>query len=137
MIFAAAKPSLKRRLALTLLLPLCAILMALDCPEPRRRGLLGFAFERESSGTDGGGAQWLRSQKVFKSIEPDPKNAHDPGNPAKPKRFYTNTFPIQSFLWSDYGAQPGTAYRFRILPMYGKPGALTTPCERFIASSRE
>jgi PLD-like domain len=35
-------------------------------------------------------------------------------------------FPVQSFLWGDYGAEPGTRYRFRILPMYGRPGALTT-----------
>ena len=37
-----------------------------------------------------------------------------------------NDFPIQSFLWGDYGSQPGTQYRFRIQPMYGTPGALTT-----------
>jgi phosphatidylserine/phosphatidylglycerophosphate/cardiolipin synthase-like enzyme len=103
-----------------------AILMALDCPEKRRQGLLGFAFEREIVGPAASGPQWLRSQKVFKSIEPDPKNAHDPNDPSKPKRFYTNAFPIQSFLWSDYGALPGATYQFRILPMYGKPGALTT-----------
>ncbi len=99
------------------------ILIALDCKESRRKGLLGFAFKRAVAG---GGAKYLRSQKVFQSVVPDPKNAHDPADPTKPARYYTNIFPIQSFLWGDYAASPGTKYRFVIEPMYGKPGALTT-----------
>ncbi|HEX6534015.1 MAG TPA: phospholipase D-like domain-containing protein [Gemmatimonadaceae bacterium] len=100
-----------------------AVLMAIDCPEPRRIGLRGFAFQREVVGS-GKPAKWLRSTKVFKSIEPDPKNARDPHDPTQPKRFYTNEHPVQSFLWGDYGAEPNTTYRFRIYPMYGAPGAL-------------
>ena len=100
------------------------ILLALDCPEPRRNGLLGFAFSREVVGV--GTAKWLRSHKVFKSVVPDPKNAMDPTDPTKPRRFYTNEFPVQSFLWGDYAATPDTVYRLRITPMYGKPGALTS-----------
>ncbi|PYR62012.1 MAG: hypothetical protein DMF91_08195 [Acidobacteria bacterium] len=100
------------------------LLLALDCPEPRRKGLLGFAFSREVVGV--GTAKWLRSQKVFKSVVPDPKNAMDPTDPTKPRRFYTNEFPVQSFLWGDYAATPDTVYRLRITPMYGKPGALTS-----------
>jgi phosphatidylserine/phosphatidylglycerophosphate/cardiolipin synthase-like enzyme len=87
---------------------------------------MGFAFEREMIGPGGTGPKWLRSQKVFKSVVPDPKSAVDPNDPRRSQRFYTNDFPIQSFLWGDYGAAPGTTYRFRILPMYGKPGALTS-----------
>lgn len=102
------------------------VLIALDCLEGRRKGLKGFAFQRELVGPGGTGPKWLRSQKVFKSVEPDPKNAHDPNDPTKSKRFYTNDFPVQSFLWGDYAASPDTTYRFRILPMYGNPGALTS-----------
>jgi len=102
------------------------VLVALNCTEERRKGLTGFAFEREMIGPGGTGPKWLRSQKVFKSIVPDPKNALDPNDPKKRQRFDTKDFPIQSFLWGDYGAAPDTAYRFRILPMYGKPGALTS-----------
>jgi len=102
------------------------VLVALNCSEERRKGLMGFAFEREMIGAGGTGPKWLRSQKVFKSVVPDPKSAVDPNDPRKSQRFYTNDFPIQSFLWGDYAATPGTAYRFRILPMYGKPGALTS-----------
>jgi phosphatidylserine/phosphatidylglycerophosphate/cardiolipin synthase-like enzyme len=100
------------------------ILVALDCPETRRRGLLGFAFQRERVGA--GAPKFLRSQKVFKSIVPDPKHATDPADPSKPRRFYTNEFPVQSFLWGDYAAAPGTKYRLRIQPMYGEPGDLKT-----------
>lgn len=99
------------------------VLIALDCAEARRHGLLGFAFKRQVKDS-GQPARWLRSQKVFRSIEPDPKNARDPDDPQKRKRFYTSDHPIQSFLWGDYAARPDTEYVFTILPMYGRPGAL-------------
>jgi phosphatidylserine/phosphatidylglycerophosphate/cardiolipin synthase-like enzyme len=102
------------------------VLIALNCAEGRRKGLKGFAFQREIVGAGGTGPKFLRSQKVFKSVVPDPKNAHDPADPTKPARFYTDKFPVQSFLWGDYAASPGTRYRFVIRPMYGTPGALTT-----------
>ena len=97
------------------------VLLAIDCPAERRTGLRGFAFKR---GIKGQPAKWLRSTKVFEALEPDPKNAKDPNDPKKPKRFYTNDHPIQSFLWGDYGAEPDTTYRFEVYPMYGEPGAL-------------
>jgi phosphatidylserine/phosphatidylglycerophosphate/cardiolipin synthase-like enzyme len=99
------------------------VLIAIDCPPGRRTGLRGFAFKRSISGS-AQPARWLRSTKVFKALEPDPKNAKDPADPTKPKRFYTNDHPIQSFLWGDYAAEPDTAYHFEIHPMYGNPGAL-------------
>ena len=102
------------------------ILIALNCPEARRKGLKGFAFQRQMAGTDSAAPRYLRSQKVFKSVVPDPKNAHDPADPSKPARFYTDKFPIQSFLWGDYAATPDTLYSFVVQPMYGEPGALTT-----------
>jgi phosphatidylserine/phosphatidylglycerophosphate/cardiolipin synthase-like enzyme len=101
------------------------ILIALNCPDTARKGLKGFAFEREMVGAGSRGPKFLRSQKVFKSVVPDPKNAHDPKDPTKPQAFFTDKFPVQSFLWGDYAAAPGTTYRFRILPMFGNPGALT------------
>jgi len=102
------------------------VLIALNCPEARRKGLMGFAFEREMVGPNSKGPKFLRSQKVFESVVPDPKNARDPNDPSKPAAFYTDKFPVQSFVWGDYAASPNTTYRFRILPMYGPPAALTT-----------
>jgi phosphatidylserine/phosphatidylglycerophosphate/cardiolipin synthase-like enzyme len=99
------------------------VLVALDCKEERRHGLLGFGFKRGIVGSRQP-ERWLRSQKVFRSVEPDPRNARDPQNPGTAKRFYTSDHPVQSFLWGDYSAQPDTQYAFTILPMYGKPGGL-------------
>ncbi len=102
------------------------VLIALNCPQGRCKGLKGFAFQREIVGPGSTGPKFLRSQKVFKSVVPDPKNAHDPADPSKPARFYTDKFPVQSFLWGDYAAAPKTTYHFVVQPMYGAPGALTT-----------
>src|SRR5262245_3825365 len=101
------------------------VLLALDCADSRRKGLMGFSMEREIEG-HGAGPKWLRSQKVFKSIVPDPRQAQQPVDGAPTKFFHSDQFPVQSFLWGDYSAAPDTTYRFRIHPRYGKPGALTT-----------
>src|SRR5262249_32539882 len=100
------------------------VLIALDCAAQARHGLMGFGFKRTVVGAVNPGEKWLRSLKVFESIVPDPKNARDPNDPTKPARFSTKDHPIQSFLWSDYRAQPDTRYRFTVVPMYGQPGAL-------------
>src|SRR5262245_41344658 len=99
------------------------ILIALDCPEPQRKGLLGFAVKRE---TVGGTAptKWLNAQKVFKSVVPDPAKERDPRDPTQARRYSSLEHPIQSFLWGDYTAAPATGYRFTIVPMTGTPGAL-------------
>ena len=54
------------------------ILIALNCPEALRTGLKGFSFEREVIGTDSRGPKFLRSQKVFRSIVPDPQERPGP-----------------------------------------------------------
>ncbi len=90
-----------------------AIMIALDCDEDARIGLLGFAFQRQRIGKDAE-PKWLRSLKVFESVEPHP----DPEG----GDYRTNKFPIQSFLWSDFTAEPGTDYQFNIFAAYGTPG---------------
>ena len=70
------------------------VLLALDCAEPRRHGLLGFGVKRGSAEQP---EKWLRSQKVFKSVEPNPKS----DDPSKPKRFYTSDHPTGSSGWGD------------------------------------
>lgn len=95
-----------------------AILIALDCKKSARQGLLGFAFKRKGGKHP---AKWLRSQKVFESVEPKPDVEHGD--------YRTNRFPIQSFLWGDYTAEPKTTYEFEIYPVYGTPAKpdLQTP----------
>jgi phosphatidylserine/phosphatidylglycerophosphate/cardiolipin synthase-like enzyme len=55
--------------------------------------------------------------KTFKSMAPPQPTGHA-------QHFPTNSSPVQSFLWSDYEAQPGTKYSFDVTAMYGKPEAL-------------
>jgi hypothetical protein len=43
-------------------------------------------------------------------------------NPEK-GQYFTDKFPIQSFLWGDYTADPGTTYQFEVIPVYGIPTA--------------
>ena len=95
------------------------VLMATTCPEARLNGFRGFAFWRSVAGHTGD-ARPLRSLKVFKSVVPNPKKLVN----GKPPVFRTDEHPVQSFLWSDYTAEPATAYTFKIVPMYGQPGAL-------------
>lgn len=92
-----------------------AIMIALDCDEDARIGLLGFAFQRQRIGKEAE-PKWLRSLKVFESVEPHP----DP----KDGDYRTNKFPIQSFLWSDFTAEPGAKYQFNIFAAYGAPGEI-------------
>jgi len=89
-----------------------AIMIALDCDEDARPGLLGFAFKRQRVGMDRE-PKWLRSLKVFETVVPKPDP--DKGD------YRTNKFPIQSFLWSDYTAEPNTEYLIEVYPAYGEP----------------
>ncbi|CUS37841.1 phospholipase D-like domain-containing protein [Candidatus Nitrospira nitrificans] len=97
------------------------ILMAINCHEARRRGLRGFAFFRK--GPDDEAGKYLRSQKVFESIVPNPKELVN----GKPPVFRTDKHPVQSFLWSDYAATPSTNYTMRIMPMYGPIDSMGAP----------
>jgi hypothetical protein len=89
-----------------------AVMIALDCDEPARKGLLGFAFRR---GKGAGKPEFLRSLKVFEAVEPNPDT--EKGN------YFTDKFPVQSFIWSDYTADPGTTYQFEVIPVFGTPTA--------------
>jgi phosphatidylserine/phosphatidylglycerophosphate/cardiolipin synthase-like enzyme len=79
----------------------------------RRRGLLGFALHRTDHTS--GKAEWLPGFKTFESRTPQPEPA---------SLTSTLTHPIQGFLWGDYAAQSAREYTYRIIPMYGAPGAL-------------
>lgn len=83
------------------------VLVALDMDEGARAGLRGFAIKRGQSGQP---QSWLRGIKYFKDLVPNPKPGDD---------YSSREQPFQSFLWSDYGASPGTDYTFTIVALYG------------------
>jgi phosphatidylserine/phosphatidylglycerophosphate/cardiolipin synthase-like enzyme len=83
------------------------VLMALDMDEAARPGLRGFAIKRGQSGQS---QDWLRGIKYFKELVPAPQPKDD---------YPSRQQPFQTFLWSDYGATPGTEYDFTVIALYG------------------
>jgi phosphatidylserine/phosphatidylglycerophosphate/cardiolipin synthase-like enzyme len=87
--------------------------LAFDMKESDASGLMGFAIQRTDVTENE--KSWLRGNKTFPSIRPptgfDDANSHE--------------HPFQAFQWADYTAKPGHTYRYRVIPMYGSPGALT------------
>lgn len=90
--------------------------------EEARAGLLGFAIAR----MNGSVPDWLEGRKVFRSVVPRP----DPQD-----RFPSNLHPIQSLIWSDYEAKPGTTTRYRVQPVYGRPAVAKSAIERSPATN--
>ena len=88
------------------------VFLAFDMREADAKGLMGFAIQRTDLTDDE--TIWLRGNKTFASIRPttgiEDASSHD--------------HPFQAFQWADYSAKPGFKYRYRVIPMYGNPGAL-------------
>jgi phosphatidylserine/phosphatidylglycerophosphate/cardiolipin synthase-like enzyme len=84
--------------------------------EDAKDGLLGFAIER-SEIEEGKEIEryFLRGIKRFK----DKDDGVAPGTPLP-----TSEHPIQSFQWGDYTVKPKKTYRYRVVPVYGKPKLL-------------
>jgi hypothetical protein len=57
----------------------------------------------------------MSGTKVFESVEPHPA----PGG-----QYSSLVHPFQSFQWADYSAKPGYSYTYKVIAMYGDPGAL-------------
>ena len=84
--------------------------------EAKREGLLGFAIERsELAQGEVIERYYLRGIKRFKFKD----EGLAPGTPMP-----TSEHPIQSFQWGDYTAKPATTYRYKVVPVYGKPKLL-------------
>src|SRR5262245_66354071 len=81
--------------------------------EKKKDGLLGFAIERTEL-KDGKIFErfYLRGLKRFQNKD----EGLPPGTPVP-----TSEHPVQSFQWGDYIASPKTTYRYRLIPVYGKP----------------
>jgi phosphatidylserine/phosphatidylglycerophosphate/cardiolipin synthase-like enzyme len=84
--------------------------------EAQREGLLGFAIERsELKRGEVIERYFLRGIKRFRFKD----EGLAPGTPVP-----TSEHPIQSFQWGDYTAKPDRAYRYKVVPVYGKPKLL-------------
>ncbi len=89
------------------------VFLAFSMKKADTRGLMGFAIQRtdlvEQETT------WLRGNKTFAAVRPS-TGLEDASS---------RDHPFQAFQWADYSAKPGYRYRYRVIPMYGRPGALT------------
>jgi phosphatidylserine/phosphatidylglycerophosphate/cardiolipin synthase-like enzyme len=89
------------------------VFLAFNMKESDAKGLMGFAIQRENLTEDE--TIWLRGNKTFAAIRPstgiEDASSHE--------------HPFQAFQWADYATLPSHRYRYRVIPMYGAPGALT------------
>ncbi|WP_460091173.1 phospholipase D-like domain-containing protein [Pseudomonas sp. S2_E02] len=100
------------------------VLLAMDLAESRRRGLLGFAIEKQQ-----GAKPWLF---LFNSLT-FPNKAHTfPQFHATP----SDKAPLQKFRWADYAVNPGMTLHYRVHLAYGTADAvqLGEPLELTITS---
>ncbi|MGF6330931.1 phosphatidylserine/phosphatidylglycerophosphate/cardiolipin synthase-like enzyme [Pseudomonas sp. BS3782 TE3695] len=87
------------------------VLLAIDLAEPRRKGLLGFAIEKQQ-----GSKPWLF---LFNSLT-FPGKAHTfPQFRATP----SDAAPLQKFRWADYAVNPGVTIHYRVHLAYGTADA--------------
>ena len=98
-------------------------IIAIDLQENKRKGCLGFSIQRTDLGpasqpfaADGQKTVWLPNMVRFPNV------------PLADGQTFSTTedAPLQKFRWGDYSLEPANAYRYKIIPRYGKPGALET-----------
>ncbi|WP_017906489.1 phospholipase D-like domain-containing protein [Pseudomonas asplenii] len=87
------------------------VLLAFDLAESRRKGLLGFAIERQV-----GTKPWLF---LFNSLTFPGKEHTFPQYHATP----SDVAPLQKFRWADYNVEPGTTCNYRVHLVYGTADA--------------
>ncbi|MBN3862144.1 phospholipase [Pseudomonas frederiksbergensis] len=88
------------------------VLLAIDLAEPRRKGLLGFAIEKQQ-----GSKPWLF---LFNSLTFPGKTHTFPQFHATP----SDTAPLQKFRWADYAVNPGVTIHYRVHLAYGTADAI-------------
>src|SRR4051794_22931127 len=94
------------------------VILGMDMKKADADGLLGFAIHRTDAEEQT--AEWMEGLKCFAST--------DPGF-ASPAKYPTNRQPIQGFSWSDFTAQPGRQYTYRVQALGGTPQDLTVDKE--------
>ncbi len=87
--------------------------LAFDMAAADAQALMGFAIQRTDFTEDE--VTWLRGNKTFASVR-STSGLEDASS---------HQFPFQAFQWADYTAKPGHHYHYRVIPMFGPPGALT------------
>jgi phosphatidylserine/phosphatidylglycerophosphate/cardiolipin synthase-like enzyme len=115
-IFMRAKAT-KNGLTLQIIVGTQNAIIGMDLADEQRKDCLGFSIHRTSFGPVADpfptpDTRWLPNMLRFPSDT-------DTG------AITTETAPLQKFRWGDYTLRPASRYKFRVVPRYGKPGALT------------
>ncbi len=84
----------------------------------RIEGCLGFAVQRQDA--SGSPASYLPTYMPF---APDP--AGPPPDPAAPPVHSqpSDVWPVQRYIWADYGAKPLRGVQYQVVPVLGEPGS--------------
>jgi phosphatidylserine/phosphatidylglycerophosphate/cardiolipin synthase-like enzyme len=85
------------------------VAFAITASAEAKEDLLGFAVARGSKGQK---PEFRPGFKVFHSVMPKPN---------KDTQVSTERHPVQSFVWDDFTAEPGTEYMYQFHPMRGTP----------------
>ena len=89
------------------------VLLAMNLPESKCKGLRGFAIHRTDHAEQE--SRWLEGVRAFEAT--DPKLG--PG-----LKLSSRKHPFQDFTWSDYSAQQGRKYTYKVLALKGEPDDL-------------
>ena len=103
--------------------------LLMNATENARDGLLGFALYRIDKTEKE--EYWLKGMRTFEETA-------QPGLPAG-TLLSTQENPVQDFAWGDFTAKPNHSYVYRVVPVYGKPKALTygKPVELPVKTEKE
>jgi phosphatidylserine/phosphatidylglycerophosphate/cardiolipin synthase-like enzyme len=99
------------------------VIVGINLAESKRKGCLGFSIERTDLGPTGS-----KSSKSQQKSHWLPNLIRFPSD-TNPTNIATDRAPLQKFRWGDYTTKPGFRYRYRVVPRYGKPSALTPPLD--------
>lgn len=86
------------------------VILAMNMREADCDGLLGFAIHRTDHETDE--AYWLQGMRTFAETDP---------GVASHTKVSSRQHPFQDFSWSDYTAQEGRKYTYRVVALKGSP----------------
>jgi phosphatidylserine/phosphatidylglycerophosphate/cardiolipin synthase-like enzyme len=89
------------------------VMLGMNMSKTACKGFKGFAINRTDHEEEE--SVWMSGLKTFE--------ATDPGLPVG-ATYSTREHPIQGFTWSDFTAEPGRTYTYKIVALRGEPAAL-------------
>ncbi|MHA7628848.1 phospholipase D-like domain-containing protein [Corallococcus sp. M7] len=86
------------------------VMLGIDLPPAKAKGLLGFAIRRVDP--EENEDYYLQGMRTFEASY---------SNPPAGVLATTLEHPVQDFFWSDFSAKPGRSYTYEVMPVRGRP----------------